>query len=617
MSIRFYILLFVLSSSLFPFSFLSCATAAETVAQSPVTTENPYVPSDELELILKAFTRKELLVEAEGWQALLRAKAVEIAKVEIAVKRQNKEIEKAKDIQDSARKAAEKLQELETKVDAAHVTGDGKKIRKVEKTAQQAQKIVNEIDDMIDDAAKAAEETNQIQDLMDEKTARGLDETSAAAKQAGKALQKVQDVVSDIDLQNSSSVKKAAGKAKDATAKALEATAIVQDKVDTALKKVDALPDQSAALKMTSSVMKDMEHNKRNAKAVLLENVNLLREERTKIIDNFKAVVTELAGKTDTSDSATQAKISEYQLYSRSVQGIHLDIADTTSSWIAIKGWIVSDEGGLRFALNFLRFLGILIVAWLFSKVASKGLRRALSLTSNISRLLSDFLEGMVRWIVITIGIIMALAAMEVSIAPLLALLGAAGFIIALALQDSLSNFASGIMILFFRPFDVDDVIDAGGVSGKVTTVSLVSTTIMTFDNKKMLVPNNRIWRDVITNATDVKTRRVDLEFSVHYGSDIMLVQNILEEIVAEHPKVLQSPAPAIHLHIIANDSIKFVCRPWIKSVEYWNVYWDLVKEAKLRFDAAGIEAPHPQQDVHLFVEKQSAEHAVGLVQES
>ncbi|RUM47222.1 MAG: mechanosensitive ion channel protein MscS, partial [Desulfocapsa sp.] len=254
--------------------------------------------------------------------------------------------------------------------------------------------------------------------------------------------------------------------------------------------------------------------------------------------------------------------------------------------------------------------------AWVFSIVASKGLRRALALTSNISRLLGAFLEGTVRWIIITIGIIMALAAMEVSIAPLLALLGAAGFIIALALQDSLSNFASGIMILFFRPFDVDDVVDAGGVSGKVTTVSLVSTTIMTFDNKKMLVPNNKIWRDVITNATDVKTRRVDLEFSVHYDSDILLVQGILEDIVAEHPKVLENPVPAIHLHIIANDSIKFVCRPWIKSVEYWSVYWDLVKEAKMRFDAAGVKVPHPPQDVHLFVEKQSAENVASPVQE-
>jgi len=321
-----FLLLFLL-----PFS----SSAVEKNPVSPaVTTLNPYVPADELVLILKAFTREELLIEAAAWQKLLRAKAVEIAKAEIAVKRQNKEIEKAKDIQDYAQDATERLQELEEKVDAAQATGDGNKIRKVEKTAQKAQEIVGEIDDLIDDAAKAADATNEIQEMMDEKTAKGLEETSNAAKQAGQALDKVQDAVAGIDLESHNSVKTAAGKAKDATVEAKEATAVVQDNVDAVLEQVEATTDQSQALKMTKSVMKDMEDSKKNAKVVLLENVNLLREERTKIIDNFKTVIDELVAKTDPDDSATQAKIKEYQLYSRSVQGIHLDIGDTTVTYI-------------------------------------------------------------------------------------------------------------------------------------------------------------------------------------------------------------------------------------------------------------------------------------------
>jgi small conductance mechanosensitive channel len=229
--------------------------------------------------------------------------------------------------------------------------------------------------------------------------------------------------------------------------------------------------------------------------------------------------------------------------------------------------------------------------------------RRTLRITDKVSLLLEDFLVGAVRWVVMAIGIIMALAAMEVSVGPLLAVVGAAGFVIAFALQDSLSNFASGIMILFFRPFDVGDVVDAGGVSGKVMTMNLVSTTIKTFDNKDMVVPNNKIWQDVITNATGVRTRRVDMEFGIGYDDDIDQAQAILEEIVGAHPKVLEKPEPTIRMNTLADSSVNFICRPWARTEDYWDVYWDVIKAVKLRFDAAGIGIPFPQRDVHLYVE--------------
>jgi small conductance mechanosensitive channel len=200
----------------------------------------------------------------------------------------------------------------------------------------------------------------------------------------------------------------------------------------------------------------------------------------------------------------------------------------------------------------------------------------------------------------------MALAALEVSIGPLLAVVGAAGFVIAFALQDSLSNFASGLMILFFRPFDVGDAVDAGGVSGRVTTMNLVSTTIKTFDNKDMVVPNNKIWQDVITNATGVDTRRVDMEFGIGYDDDIDKAQAILEEIVAAHPNALKDPEPTIRMHTLADSSVNFVCRPWANTEDYWTVYWDVTKEVKKRFDAEGIGIPFPQRDVHLYIEDDS-----------
>jgi small conductance mechanosensitive channel len=356
------------------------------------------------------------------------------------------------------------------------------------------------------------------------------------------------------------------------------------------------------------------EERKKQEKVALLEQVNTLREERTVIIDRLNAVLDELQTKTDEEDTDTLAKIRDYRRYISSVQGIRVDVKDATSTWIAVKGWLNSEEGGLRWARNIALFFGILIAAWLLSKILSGMVHRALKMTGGVSRLLDDFLVRSVRWVVMIVGTIMALAALEVSVGPLLAVVGAAGFVIAFALQDSLSNFASGLMILFFRPFDVGDVVDAGGVSGKVTAMNLVSTSIKTFDNKDMVVPNNKIWQDVITNATGVDTRRVDMEFGIGYDDDIDKAQAILEEIVAAHPKALKDPEPTIRMNTLADSSVNFICRPWAKTADYWDVYWDVTKAVKQRFDAKGIGIPFPQRDVHLYIaEGPSKQRLAGL----
>jgi small conductance mechanosensitive channel len=174
----------------------------------------------------------------------------------------------------------------------------------------------------------------------------------------------------------------------------------------------------------------------------------------------------------------------------------------------------MSREGGLRWVINVASFVSILVVAWFVARFLSHITRGAMRRV-QLPLLLEDFLIKSVRWVVMAMGIIWSLSALEVSIGPLLALVGAAGFILAFAMQDSLSNFASGLMILLFRPFDTGDVVDAGGVSGKVSSMNLVATTIRTFDNKLMVAPNSKTWSDVITNATGVTPRRVDMEFGI------------------------------------------------------------------------------------------------------
>jgi small conductance mechanosensitive channel len=168
------------------------------------------------------------------------------------------------------------------------------------------------------------------------------------------------------------------------------------------------------------------------------------------------------------------------------------------------------------------------------------------------------------------------------------------------ALQDTLGNFAAGLMLLIYRPFDVSDVVDVGGVSGKVDKVSLVSTTIRTFDNKVVLVPNKRVWGEVITNSSASGRRRVDMVFGIGYDDDTEKARTLLERIVNEHELVLKDPEPAIQLHELADSSVNFICRPWTKTADYWTVYWDVTKQVKTEFDANNISIPYPQQDVHI-----------------
>ena len=200
-----------------------------------------------------------------------------------------------------------------------------------------------------------------------------------------------------------------------------------------------------------------------------------------------------------------------------------------------------------------------------------------------------------------TIGVLVALGQLGVQIGPLLAGLGIVGFVLGFALQDSLSNFAAGAMILVYEPFDEGDVIEAAGIKGTVSRMNLVSTTILTFDNQTLMVPNNKIWGDVIRNVTAQSIRRVDLVFGAGYCDDVEKVERVLHDILVSHGKVLTDPEPMVKLHKLNDYSVDFVVRPWCRKEDYWDVYWDLTREVRIRFEREGITIPFPQRDVHLI----------------
>jgi small conductance mechanosensitive channel len=221
-----------------------------------------------------------------------------------------------------------------------------------------------------------------------------------------------------------------------------------------------------------------------------------------------------------------------------------------------------------------------------------------------MSTLLHDILISGSSATVMLLGILIALSQVGVSLGPALAGLGVAGFIVGFALQDTLGNFAAGGMILIYRPYDVDDLIEVAGVSGLVKKMTLVSTTIATFDNQILVIPNSKIWGDVIRNVTAQKLRRVDLQFGIAYGDDIEHAERVLRDVVESHELVLRSPEVMIKLHTLGDSSMNFIVRPWVRTADYWSVYWDITREVKLRFDKEGISIPFPQRDIHIYDNK-------------
>ncbi|MFG0283221.1 MAG: mechanosensitive ion channel family protein, partial [Phycisphaerales bacterium JB039] len=281
--------------------------------------------------------------------------------------------------------------------------------------------------------------------------------------------------------------------------------------------------------------------------------------------------------------------------------GLQLDTSDWEGATLTLWNWVKSPDGGVRVGLRIVYFVLILIAFWIIGRIFSRLTRAALGKVKKSSVLLRNFLSGLVFKITMALGIVVAVSMLGVNINPLLAAIGGAIIVVGLALQGTLSNFASGIMILMFRPFDEGDVVEAGGVSGKVESLSLFSTTILTFDNQVKIVPNTSIWGNVITNITGRDTRRVDMTFGISYADDMDKAARILEQTVKAHDKVLADPAPNIKVHQLGDSSVNFIVRPWVRTSDYWDVYWDLTRAVKQRFDAEGVSIPFPQRDVHLF----------------
>ena len=316
----------------------------------------------------------------------------------------------------------------------------------------------------------------------------------------------------------------------------------------------------------------------------------------------FDGILEELATATD----ALEEKGGDGQAYNEYLiaNGVaRVDIGAAiglVEDWtLAAKDWVVEKGPGIATKAGV--FLLILLLFRFLAKITGRVTEKALKTSKvKVSELLKNFFVNVIKKIVMVIGILSALDYIEAPIGPLLAGVGVLSFVVAFALQDTLGNFASGIMILLYRPYDIGDVIDGAGTRGQVNAMSLVSTTLITPDNQVVIVPNNAIWGSTITNVTARNTRRVDLTFGVGYGDDLDKSEAMILSVVTAHPLVLKDPAPQIKVSNLGDSSVDFVVRPWCKTSDYWDVFFDLNKQLKQRADADGISIPFPQRDVHI-----------------
>ena len=258
------------------------------------------------------------------------------------------------------------------------------------------------------------------------------------------------------------------------------------------------------------------------------------------------------------------------------------------------------------YSLNIIGAILIFIVGkWLSRRIAN--ILAKILAKNKVEQTLVNFLSNLTYYTLIVLVVVAAAGRLGINTTSFLTIIGAAGLAVGLALKDSLSNFAAGVMLVLFRPFAIGDVVSVAGITAKVESINIFNTHFCSPDNQLIIVPNNKIISDIITNINAKDTRRIDLIVGISYSDDMAKTREILAGLAKEDSRILTDPAPTIAVAELADSSVNLVFRPWVKTADYWDVRFALTEKTKNALDAAGISIPFPQQDVHLFVEKEEA----------
>ena len=252
------------------------------------------------------------------------------------------------------------------------------------------------------------------------------------------------------------------------------------------------------------------------------------------------------------------------------------------------------------FGVRVIAAVVILILGWWVAKIIRNSMRKVMT-KRGVDPMLVSFVGHLAYALLMIFVILAALGKLGVQTTSFVAIVGAAGLAIGLALQGALANFAAGVLMLIFKPFKVGDYVEGGGTAGVVEEIQIFTTKLKTPDNKLIIVPNAKMTGDNITNYSAKEIRRVDFVFGVSYGDDIDKVKSVVEDVLSKEGRILKDPPVTIGLVELGDSSVNFAVRPWVKTTDYWSVYFDVNEAMKKRFDAEGISIPFPQRDVHMY----------------
>ncbi|MDV3353573.1 mechanosensitive ion channel [Leptothoe sp. ISB3NOV94-8A] len=370
-----------------------------------------------------------------------------------------------------------------------------------------------------------------------------------------------------------------------------EAPSVIEVQAGGDIDAADAAENSGEQLEGVAEELEAVADAESDLKNQLVVNVTALQGEQTGLVDRFTVVLDALDQKGGDTTS--------YRKYIDAVSGIELDITDTEGLGVRLVSWLRSEEGGLRWGLNLAKFVGILLASVIVSRLLARVIDRVLTRIGGTSNLFRDFAVMVVQRGVLVTGALLALASLGVSLGPILALVGGASFVLAFALQSNLGNFASGLMLLVNKPFDVGDEVKVAGYWAYVDSISLASTKLKAFNGSVVTLPNNTVWGGDIINFTHSDIRKQMIYIYVKFTQDLDKIYQMWIELAASHPQVLEDPAPGwfpwnghYDYHICVGLSA------WTKTDVYWTVYIELLKELQIRLDKMGIELAAPVQEI-------------------
>lgn len=626
------------------------------------TTEDITIPVEDLKLLVKPLTVDELGTESDAWLLILKNKVQEISFAEIAINKQNRAVDIEEEAVKNLEEAQQQLLEAEqAQKNATQGTPEYEKAaEKVEEAKQkfkEAQESVNKVleakkeleeDENLTGAVEKAEENKEIEEARNVlEEARKNRNQLTAGSQAYKSItekidtldsairaielsqEKLQDVTPESEdfktleqeLEgNQQKLKQAIALFKNETstegenapksADQLKETNEISEKSDDVsddskvpaasdneINLEDSVEEKKQQIDEITEVLEEDAQNTSELKQQLVVAVTELQEQQTAIIDRFEVVLSEYEYKGGDPES--------YENYIKAISSVNLNVQDTEGLGIRIVGWLKSEEGGIRLLIIIGKFIGVAVVVSIASYILSGVVKKTLNQFDSVSNLLTDFIVITIKRGGIVLGVVLGLAVAGLNLGPLLALLGGISFILAFALQNNLGNFASGLMLMINKPFDVGDEVKIAGYWSYIYSIDLANTRLKKFDGSIVTLPNNSVWGGEIQNFTVSEIRKFATYIYVKFDQDLDTVYTMWMSVASSNPKVLKEPSPGWfpwNSHFESYICVGLNC--WVDTNEFWGVYIELLKELQKQVKKFNIQLTAPIHDIR--VEKSS-----------